>query len=102
MGKFSRAKKPPYIEPEGLADFAAGAEARAPLKQVKAPSGKSRSQASGVDGMDPDAKPTKGLNLRLNEYELALLHKVAESEDRSVQKVIKRILLPALEKAAKE
>lgn len=102
MGKFSRAKNSPPIEPEGLADFAAGAEAREPLKQVKVPAKKTPAKAPAVKGLDPKAKPSKGLNLRLNEYELALLHKVAVSEDRSVQKVIKRILVPALEKALKE
>ena len=46
-----------------------------------------------------DAKPTNGINLRLNDYELDLVRTLAKREDRSMQKTIKRILIPALEKA---
>ena len=53
-------------------------------------------------GLDPKAKPTSGINLRLNEYQLALLRFVAEHEDRSQQQVTKRMLVPALEARAQE
>ena len=52
--------------------------------------------------LDPKAKPTSGINLRLNEYQLALLRFVAEHADRSQQQVIKRMLVPSLEARAQE
>ena len=52
--------------------------------------------------LDPKAKPTSGINLRLNEYQLALLRFVAKHEDRSQQQVTKRMLIPVLEARAQE
>ena len=48
---------------------------------------------------DPKAKPTCGLNLRLNEYQIELIRSVAEREERSMQQIVKRMLIPALEAA---
>ena len=53
-------------------------------------------------GLDPKAKPTSGINLRLNDYQIALLRFVAKHEDRSQQQVTKRMLIPALEARAQE
>ena len=53
-------------------------------------------------GLEPKAKPTSGINLRLNEYQIALLRFVAKHEDRSQQQVTKRMLIPALEARAQE
>ena len=53
-------------------------------------------------GLDPKAKPTSGINLRLNEYQIALLRFVAKHEDRSQQHVTKRMLIPALEARVQE
>jgi len=47
--------------------------------------------------LDPKAKPTYGINIRLNEYQLELIRRACEKEERSQQQVIKRILIPALE-----
>ncbi len=51
---------------------------------------------------DPKAKPTCGLNLRLNDYQLELIRSMAEREERSMQQVVKRMLIPALEAALHE
>ena len=51
--------------------------------------------------LDPKAKPTSGINLRLNDYELAVLRFLAEAEDRSIQKTIKRLLMANAEAEAK-
>lgn len=51
---------------------------------------------------DPKAKPTCGLNLRLNEYQLDLIRSMAEREERSMQQIVKRMLIPALEAALNE
>ena len=53
-------------------------------------------------GLNPKSKPTSGINLRLNEYQLALLRFVAKHEDRSQQQVTKRLLVPILEARAQE
>jgi hypothetical protein len=52
--------------------------------------------------LDPKAKPIYGVNLRLNEYELSLLRYVSDAEDRSQQKVLKKLLVPALEEATRK
>ena len=44
------------------------------------------------------AIPRTTFNLRLNDYELALLRWLAEQRDESMQKVAKRVLIPALER----
>lgn len=90
MAKFNRAKKKLSNEPAGLAEFAKGANKRALLSDEPEP----------WKAFDPQANPTKGINLRLNEYELALIQYVADKQDRSAQKTIKRLLIPALEKEA--
>ena len=48
------------------------------------------------DDLDSKAKPTVGINLRLNEYELAIIRHISQLEERSIQKTIKRHLIPAL------
>jgi len=52
---------------------------------------------SGAD-LDPKAKQNKTLTLRLNDYQLELLRKVAELESRSIQKTLVWHLVPLLEK----
>jgi hypothetical protein len=52
--------------------------------------------------LDPDAKPTRGMNLRLNDYQADLLTRVAKREGRSKQKQIMHVLMSYLEKAKKE
>lgn len=48
------------------------------------------------------AVPRTTFNLRLNDYELALLRWLAEHRDESMQKVAKRVLIPALERLAED
>lgn len=52
------------------------------------------------EAFDPKEKPTSGLNLRLNEYQLTLLRYIAEADDRSLQQTIKRLLIPAAQEVA--
>ncbi len=54
------------------------------------------------EAFDPKAKPTTGMNLRLNEYQLTLLRYIAETDERSLQQTIKRLLIPAAEETAGE
>ena len=52
------------------------------------------------EGLDKKAVPRTTFNLRLNDYELALLRALAEQRDVSMQKLSKRLLIPALEELA--
>ncbi|HKO89903.1 MAG TPA: hypothetical protein VJU61_02050, partial [Polyangiaceae bacterium] len=47
------------------------------------------------ESLDPAERLTRGINVRFNEYELGLLHRVTELQDRSVHQSIKRLLIPA-------
>lgn len=51
--------------------------------------------------LDPDARCTRGINVRFNEFELELLRGISRQEDRSVHQIIKRLLIPAARHAAK-
>lgn len=94
MGKFKSrpsAELKPVPDTRAVEQFAAGANTRT----VEVPP-----THHPWDGLDPKAKATSGINVRLNDYELALLRFVAESDDRSIQKTIKRLLIPAIESEA--
>ena len=92
MGRFRAPKQREELEDASpaldrkIAAFAAGAAQR--LESVP-----------DASELDPKAKPTNGINLRLNDYELAMVRRVAVAQDRSIQKTIKRFLIPALEQA---
>ena len=51
---------------------------------------------------DKKAVPRTTFNLRLNDYELGLLRWLAEERDESMQRVAKRVLIPALEQLAND
>jgi len=88
-------------DPEDVARFAAGAGTR-----TVEPSEPMPSLVPGVPGqlpwekLDKHARPLSGINVRLNEYEHELLKFIAQSNDRSIQQTIKRLLIPAAETAA--
>ena len=52
--------------------------------------------------LDKKAVPRTTFNLRLNDYQLTLLRGLAEERDESMQKLAKRLLVPALEQLAAE
>jgi len=54
------------------------------------------------DAYDKKAVPRTTFNLRLNDYELALLRHLAAQRDESMQKVAKRALVPVLEQLVQE
>jgi S-adenosylmethionine:diacylglycerol 3-amino-3-carboxypropyl transferase len=87
-----------------VARFAAGAETRAVEPEaisVTAPATKEPKRARW-EKHDKNDKPTSGINLRINAYEHELLRFLADADQRSIQQVIKRLLIPAAEQAAKE
>jgi hypothetical protein len=66
-----------------------------PVDQVAIPTG----PCNTTEVHDPAAKPTTGLNLRLNDYQIELIRQLAAREERSMQQVIRRTLIPAIEQA---
>ena len=54
------------------------------------------------DAYNKKAVPRTTFNLRLNDYELALLRHLAAQRDESMQKVAKRALIPVLEQLVQE
>ena len=66
-----------------------------PPAQVAIPTG----QCNTTPVHDPAAKPSTGLNLRLNDYQIELIRQLAAREERSMQQVIRRTLIPAIEQA---
>lgn len=54
------------------------------------------------EDFDKKAVPRTTFNLRLNDYELALLRWLADQQGDSMQKIAKRALIPILEKMATE
>lgn len=51
---------------------------------------------------DPKDAPSKAINLRINNYEHALLSYIAKKEKRSIQKHLKHILLKSLHNALRK
>ena len=66
-----------------------------PVDHVAIPTG----ECNAAPVHDPAAKPTTGLNLRLNDYQIELIRQLAAREERSMQQVIRRTLIPAIEQA---
>lgn len=88
MTKFSRARK----------EFIEGAEERVTPNQA---------QKEPIPGpkwahLDPKSKPSKSISLRLNEWQLARLSAVAESQHRSKQSVIQHALELFVSKALEQ
>jgi hypothetical protein len=48
-----------------------------------------------LQSLDPQERLTRGINIRFNDYELALLRHLAERQERSMHQTIKRLLIPA-------
>lgn len=100
MPKFKAKAEPLRVLPdlpnaEDVARFAAGAGTRTVERKDTAPS-----EHPPWESLDKDAKPLSGINLRLNAYEHELLKFLADSDQRSIQQTIKRLLIPAAESAA--
>jgi hypothetical protein len=92
MSKFSfpQRKDPatePPVDPAALAAFAAGAKDR-PGEQKP------------WDRHDPSDSPRYNVSVRLNDYQLAMLRYVAEAQETSQQKILRKHLLPAIEQLA--
>ena len=79
------------VDPDALREFAAGAKAHR-TEQGPPP----------WEQHDPAALPRHTVSVRLNDYHLEMLRFLAKRSDVSQQKVLNRILIPAIEEQAKE
>jgi len=87
MSKFSLPKNDePKVDPDALRAFAAGAREHR-VKDEPLP----------WEGLDPDAVPRHNVSVRLNDHQLEQLRWLAKQADVSQQKILKRILIPAIE-----
>ncbi len=95
MGRFKSAPtaliQPSTLEPQ-IQAFITGAATRFPTATVTAATPK----GPPWNGLNPRAVARQGINLRLNEWELAVLRHASERDGRSIQQVLKDILTPAL------
>lgn len=76
---FPEKNKIPDVNTEDLINFTSKIENNAPVVREPSP--------------DPKAKPTFGINVRLNEYQLNLIRSIAEKEERSQQYIVKNFLM---------
>jgi hypothetical protein len=86
-----REKDEPKVDPDALRAFAAGAKEH-----------RTDQQPPPWEQHVPDEIPRHNVSVRLNDYQLEMLRYVAKRSDMSQQKVLNRILLPAIEEQAKE
>ncbi|MBA7495968.1 hypothetical protein ES702_06564 [subsurface metagenome] len=86
--------------PATVQDFIEGANK---TEEVERTTRTTRTRSSGKpwDGLDKKAASKNVFNLRFNDYYWAMLRHLAEKSDKPLQRVVKEILLPELEKRAK-
>lgn len=82
----------PAVDLTALEAFAAGARVvAAPLADPDTPP---------WAGYDPSARPKYTLSLRVNDYHLAMIRHIAEREDTTQNRLLRRLLLPEIEALA--
>ena len=92
MSRFSLPKdEEPKVDPDALRQFAAGAKEH-----------RTQQEPPPWEQHDPAALPQHNVSVRLNDYQLEMLRYLAKRSDVSQQKVLNRILIPAIEEQAKE
>lgn len=101
MSKFSlpfgkAANKPgprvPDVDLSALEAFASGARSvDAPLADPDTPA---------WSGLDRNAPPKNTLSIRVNDYHLAMIRHLAETQDTTQNRLLRRLLLPAIEDLA--
>ena len=84
-------KDEPNVDPDALRQFAAGAKDRS-----------TNQESPPWEKHDPDEIPSHNVSVRLNDYQLAMLRYLAQKEDISQQKILNRVLIPAIEDQAKD
>ena len=91
-GHFSLPKdEEPQVDADALREFAAGAKEH-----------RTNQGPPPWEKFDPEELPKYNVSVRLNDYHMAMLRYLASHEDRSQQKILRSILVPALEEKAEE
>lgn len=78
------------VDPDALREFAAGAKKH-----------RTKGDASPWEKYDPEDAPRNNVSVRLNDYQLEMLRYLARREDTSQQKILKKILIPAIKEQIK-
>lgn len=81
----------PTVDLDALREFAAGAKKH-----------RADQESPPWEAHEPGAIPRHNVSVRLNDYQLEMLRYLAKKSDVSQQKVLNRILVPAIEEQAKE
>lgn len=79
------------VDPDALRAFAAGAKEH-----------RLTTEPPPWEGHDPQALPRHNVSVRLNDYHIAMLRFLAQHADVSQQKILNRILVPAIEQQVKD
>jgi hypothetical protein len=82
---------PPPVDPDALREFAAGAKDH-----------RTDQPPTPWESLDPAAPPKHNVSVRLNDYQHEMLRFLAARADVSQQKILNRILIPALVQQAKQ
>jgi len=93
MGRFTLPKEEDQhpVDLAALREFAAGADEH-----------RTKEGPPPWEQHDPEGLPKHNVSVRLNDYHLEMLRYLAQRQDRSQQKVMRDILIPAIEEAAKD
>ncbi len=92
MNKFALPKDDePKVDPDALRAFASGAKDY-----------RTKQEPGAWEKYDPEEVPRHNVSVRLNDYQREMLRYLAKLEDNSQQKVLKKILIPAIEEQIKE
>lgn len=90
LPKPDRASAPP-VDQDALRQFTAGAKSH-----------RTSEEAPPWEQYPADAIPKHNVSVRLNDHQLAQLRFLAQAQDTSQQKILNRILIPAIEAQANE
>ncbi len=90
-GKSTALEAVPDVDPDALRQFASGAKDHRTSKEPPP-----------WEAHPADAPPRYNASVRLNDHQLAMLRYISEQKDVSQQKVLARILLPAIKEQALE
>ena len=103
MSKFSlpfgkAANKPvpglPDVDFSALEAFAAGARVLNP------DAGLAESDRPVWTDLDPNAPPKNSLSIRVNDYHLAMIRHLTDTQDTTQNRLLRRLLLPEIEQLA--
>ncbi len=81
----------PAVDLDALREFAAGAKDH-----------RATQEPAPWEKYDPDDLPKNNIAVRLNDYQHAMLQYLAKRSDVSQQKVLNRILVPAIKEQARK